>query len=570
MMKMILFFVALALVGVVFAQDRRPPSREPASSHSARSSESVTDRPTMGILDARFVGHADDAVLRDLFTSAVRGKVVKLVADSVDVIEGSKLDRLIQVNASSCSNASCLAQFAKKAGLDYLLETKLTFHKGKWTASLKLASARSENLLDEEQETYTSDDAAQTGLPVLASQVVKSLMRSGNASEAVSPGTVAEDVPLAPPPAGAVKVIVKFGSSPEGAAVSVDGNFLCTTPDGKSIGKSVVQGDHWISMGKDGYRQKKERVSVTRNGQELSWTLTPIQTRLNLDAVDDRTSGDLVADVYVDGVKVGQTPFDGLVPVAAQKIEVSPEGFARQTVSVSLEEGKTAQATAHFRSVEKPKVPSGMVSIPAGCFMMGEFTYSGSDESPHRVCLDAFSMDKYDVTQGAYRAATGKNPSFFSNCGDNCPMELVNWSEAKAYCESQGKRLPTEAEWEYAARAGTTTRYYWGNDTSEAGRYAWYAGNSGNTTHPVGQKEPNAWGLYDMAGNVWQWTADWYAKDYYGSYPERNPKGPSSGSARVYRGGNWGDGPAYLRSAYRDDRVPDGHSRDLGFRCVSP
>jgi len=249
---------------------------------------------------------------------------------------------------------------------------------------------------------------------------------------------------------------------------------------------------------------------------------------------------------------------------------VAPEGFDRQTVSVALEEGKTAQATAHFRSVEKPKVPSGMVLIPAGCFQMGS-TDEDDDEKPvHQVCLDAFSMDKYDVTQGAYHAATGKNPSNFSNCGDNCPVEQVNWNEAKAYCESQGKRLPTEAEWEYAARAGTTTRYYWGNDASEAGRYAWYAGNSGSTTHPVGQKEPNAWGLYDMAGNVWQWTADWYAKDYYGSSPERNPKGPGSGSYRVDRGGSWHLVPANLRSAYRRSGTPDYRSSGFGFRCVSP
>lgn len=309
------------------------------------------DRPTLGILDTRFVGHADDAVLRDLFTTAVRGKVVKLVADSVDVIEGSKLDRLIQVNAASCSNASCLAQFAKKAGLDYLLETKLTFHKGKWTASLKLASARSENLLDEETATYVSDDAAQAGLSVLASQVVKPLMRSGSASGSSEPAAV-EDVPFAPPPAGAVKVIVKFGSSPEGAAVTVDGNFLCQAPNSKA----VLQGEHLIEMGKDGYRSRREKVAVNRNGQELSWSLAPIQTRLNLGAVDDRTGADLIGDVYVDGARVGQTPYDGLVAVSAQRIEVAPEGFDRQSVNVTLEEGKTANATAHFRSVEKPHV----------------------------------------------------------------------------------------------------------------------------------------------------------------------------------------------------------------------
>lgn len=308
------------------------------------------DRPTLGILDARFVGHADDAVLRDLFTSAVRGKVVKLVADSVDVIEGDKLDRLIQVNATSCSNASCLAQFARKAGLDYLLETKLTFHKGKWTASLKLASARSENLLDEEQGTYESDETAQSGLPVLASQVVKVLVKGGGIG-APEPSDV-DNVPLAPPPAGATKVIVSFESDPSGSAVSVDGKISCTSTPCK---RPFLRGAHRVELVKDGYHSRKESVSFQQNGQRVSWSLSAIQTRLSLDAVDDRTGDALIGDVYVDGVKVGQTPFDGLVAVSASRIEVAPGGFDRQSVSVSLEEGKTASAMAHFRgSVPAP------------------------------------------------------------------------------------------------------------------------------------------------------------------------------------------------------------------------
>jgi formylglycine-generating enzyme required for sulfatase activity len=211
-----------------------------------------------------------------------------------------------------------------------------------------------------------------------------------------------------------------------------------------------------------------------------------------------------------------------------------------------------------------------MVAIPAGCFEMGSpgGVGDGGEHPQHRVCVSAFSMDKYDVTQGAYRQATGKNPSYFPKCGDNCPVEQVSWHEAKSYCESHGKRLPTEAEWEYAARAGTTTKWYWDDDEGNAGQYAWYSGNSGNTTHPVGQKPPNAWGLYDMAGNVWQWTSDWYGS--YSSGEQQNPTGPSSGSSRVLRGGSWYDVPGVLRSAYRYGIDPGGRNDNLGFRCVDP
>jgi formylglycine-generating enzyme required for sulfatase activity len=230
-----------------------------------------------------------------------------------------------------------------------------------------------------------------------------------------------------------------------------------------------------------------------------------------------------------------------------------------------------------------------MVGVPAGCFMMGSPAGVGqAEERPqHRVCVDAFRMDKTEVTQEAYEKAMGKNPSLFKKCL-NCPVEQVNWHKAQAYCQMQGGRLPTEAEWEYAARAGTTTEYYWGNSMDD--RYAWHEGNSGTNSKvdrygwssgkagpkpaPVGEKLPNAWGLYDMAGNVWEWTGDWYGKMYYGNSPERNPQGPVDGKFRVLRGGAWDLKPVELRSTSRSWTLPRvGYSDTgygVGFRCVVP
>ena len=161
--------------------------------------------------------------------------------------------------------------------------------------------------------------------------------------------------------------------------------------------------------------------------------------------------------------------------------------------------------------------------IPAGEFDMGS-TDGDSDERPvHRVRISRdFYLGIHEVTQAEYRAVTGKSPSNFK--GDDLPVEKVSWEEANEFCRLLTERertagglpsgmvyrLPTEAEWEYAARAGTTTKYCFGDDESGLGEYAWYGGNSGSTTHPVGQKRPNAWGLYDMHGNVWEWCQDWY------------------------------------------------------------
>jgi formylglycine-generating enzyme required for sulfatase activity len=147
-------------------------------------------------------------------------------------------------------------------------------------------------------------------------------------------------------------------------------------------------------------------------------------------------------------------------------------------------------------------------------------------------------------------------------------VDQVSWNDVMEYCKKADVRLPTEAEWEYAARAGSTTKYYWGKRMD--GDYAWYGGNSGSKTHPGGQKKSNVFGLYDMSGNVWEWCSDWYDGKYYASSPSQNPKGASGGSYRVKRGGSWINNPAYLRSASRNYGNPDGRYRIIGFRVAFP
>jgi formylglycine-generating enzyme required for sulfatase activity len=183
-----------------------------------------------------------------------------------------------------------------------------------------------------------------------------------------------------------------------------------------------------------------------------------------------------------------------------------------------------------------------MVRIPGGTFEMGS-TDGDKDEIPvHTVTLSAFEMSATEITQGQYKAVMGKNPSHFTG-DDNLPVESVSWNDAVSFCRALSQktgsefRLPTEAEWEYACRAGTTTKYSLGDNASDLARAGWYFSNSSLKTHPVGQKTPNAWGLYDMHGNVWEWCSDWY-----GNYPSgsvTNPMGAQTGPYRVIRGGGW-------------------------------
>ena len=211
--------------------------------------------------------------------------------------------------------------------------------------------------------------------------------------------------------------------------------------------------------------------------------------------------------------------------------------------------------------------PPGMVFVEGGTYQMG--SNSGSDEKPiHTVTVSSFYMDKTEVTQAEYRKVMGKNPSNFSGC-DDCPVEKVSWHDANAYAKKVGKRLPTEAEWEYAARGGNKSKGYRYSGSNGIDAVGWYNDNSYGKTHPVAQKQPNELGLYDMSGNVWEWCSDWYSDSYYRSSPKNDPQGPNSGSSRVLRGGGWLYLDSSCRVASRDWVSPDFRKLNFfGFRLV--
>ncbi len=219
------------------------------------------------------------------------------------------------------------------------------------------------------------------------------------------------------------------------------------------------------------------------------------------------------------------------------------------------------------------------VLVRGGCYQMGSPATEvdrDDDEGPiHKVCVDDFYIGKYEVTQSQYQKITGSNPSYFK--GKNRPVEKVSWNDAQSYIaklnNKSGKsyRLPTEAEWEYAARSGGRGEKWAGtNSESSLGNYAWYNSNSGIKTHSVGRKRANGLGLYDMSGNVWEWCSDWYEEDYYKQSPWSNPQGPSTGSYRVFRSGCWSNDKGSLRSASRYRNFPDNRYYYLGFRLVLP
>jgi len=230
-----------------------------------------------------------------------------------------------------------------------------------------------------------------------------------------------------------------------------------------------------------------------------------------------------------------------------------------------------------------------MVLIPPGTFNMGcspsnQFGCNSAENPVHAVTLtDAFYMGRYEVTQAQWTARMGSNPSSFQSASaevpaaqvPNRPVERVSWDMVQGFLSATGMRLPTEAEWEYACRAGTTTAFHgWpaqtagtNNDTL-VGNIAWFNGNANSQTRPVGGLAPNGFGLHDMAGNVFEWVNDWYAATYYASSPSTNPPGPATGLQRVLRGGAWSAGSNNLRSSNRLSNLPAAAFNNGGFRVA--
>ncbi|MBF0461380.1 MAG: formylglycine-generating enzyme family protein [Magnetococcales bacterium] len=241
----------------------------------------------------------------------------------------------------------------------------------------------------------------------------------------------------------------------------------------------------------------------------------------------------------------------------------------------SLLSANGAQADEHKEYTNS--IGMAFVEIPAGQFEMGthQARHTSEDESPpHRVHFSQpFCLGKQEVTQGQWEAIMGQNPSRFK--GTDHPVERVSWRDAQEFIRLlnvregvTGYRLPTEAEWEYAARAGTTTAYYWGNTSQEIEKFAWHEDNASGSTHAVGTVQPNGWGLYDMAGNVSEWCQDWYQSQYYATSPEENPSGPAEGVLRIQRGGSWNDEPEEVRSAFRGHMDPGNRNNHAGLRLV--
>jgi len=381
---------------------------------------------------------------------------------------------------------------------------------------------------------------------------------------------------------------LEIKSQPDSEKMQIDGNDEGVTPYSKWMPSNVVRS---ITVSAEGYYPEIPKTTVQLEGKEMvSIILEKIPT-WSMEIKSDPTG----TSIWIDGKNVGAMPHKVTSTVDGEhEIILSENGHDLKSLTIKPEEkqstsvkGDESLPNIQDKVADKPesiireKDGAIMMFIPAGEFQMGSSESEGdNDEHPqHIVFLDAFYIDRYEVTNAQYKQfldATGrKAPNYWDDPKYNAPNQPVvgvTWDDANAYAEWTSARLPTEAEWEKSAKGGLVGKKYpWGDDITHDN--ANYYGTGGKDIWdgpaPVGSFEPNGYGLYDMAGNVWEWCKDWYGSNYYVNSPKSNPTGPSAESDKVLRGSSWYDHGNYdLRIADRNFDNPSYYDEAVGFRCA--
>jgi formylglycine-generating enzyme required for sulfatase activity len=401
-----------------------------------------------------------------------------------------------------------------------------------------------------EVTAVTVGGAACTQVTVLSPTLVRATTPAGAAGQAAIRVIAPSGTTLAPQPFTYVQqqvasIVPNTGSYTGGTAITITGQYLAGTT-GVTVGgvpcTSVVA------------------VSATQ--------VTAVTPAGSVGAVDVVISGSK-GTITVPG---GFTYQSIVVPSWATLVEAQPDPAVVTDPALRA----AIAATGLAWRVRDTGTQMEMMLIPPGTFQMGcimgsnQYGCYGQEQPVHQVTLtNAFYIGRYEVTQSQWVSKMGSNPSSFQGQSDSPsrPVEQVSWNTIQNYLSATGMRLPTEAEWEFACRAGTQTPFYNGStDDSTVGTLAWYASNAGNQTHAVGGKAANAFGLHDMLGNVWEWVNDWY--DTYPSSAQTNPTGPVSATDRVVRGGSWGSDTGFVRSSVRSNGTPGYTDVGIGFRVA--
>ena len=393
--------------------------------------------------------------------------------------------------------------------------------------------------------------------------------RSTRRELAVTPEFTGQTITLTAP--SPIYGTLDINSTPTDADIYIDGTKVGTTP---MLLPECLIGQHTIKISKPGHSDYTTTINLDESATQ------DINCRLESGRPITITAPE-GADIYIDNQKAATTRYEGNLAYGDHTIYAAQAGKKTDVRTLNVPMGSGALQTINLAFMEAKTftvkgVQFTMMPVEAGTFTMGatsEQVNPYGDEKPtHQVTLtNNYYIGQTEVTQALWKAVMGSNPSNFK--GDNRPVEKVSWNDCQTFITKLNKRtgqnfrLPTEAEWEYAARGGKKSQGYQYSGSNNLNEVAWYTDNSSSHTHDVATKRPNELGVYDMSGNVWEWCQDWYGS--YSSTSQTNPTGPTSGwSYRVFRGGRWYDGARNCRSSNRSGNSPGGTYGDVGLRLV--
>ena len=502
----------------------------------------------------------------NLLTEVVIDNVGKL--DRFKVIGQKDISKIMNIEQTKqmagCSDSGCLANIAGSMGSDFYIEGSVGSVGDKYIVTLKLMDAQKVETVEHNTRIIPKDDNLILDAVVsLVAALFKLQTPPAAGGPQASGAAIIESIAhltVEVEPADAQLTV----TGPGGAMYSVSGRF---------DKRNLKTGEYKVRASAPGYGAD-ERVLVLKGEKDVSDRLV-LQKAGGLDI-----SGEPVgAKVEIAGPCDFKTEQGLPMTVTGLRygkysVKVSRDGFITIAKEVEVKPGETSKVDVRMKKGslktdgEMDQYGLEWVELPAGVFRMGCSSREGQScfkqEFPvHKVKLSGFRMTKSEVTQGQFKSIMGSNPSRFAECGAQCPVESVTWEDASQFCRKVGGRLPTEAEWEYAARAGSDEGAY-----AERDKIAWFKNNSDGSPHPVKMKAPNKNGLDDMLGNVMEWTADWFSDSYYQESPAENPRGPEKGEMRVVRGGAYSMDPKLIRASFRYRLAPGSASETVGFRCA--
>jgi len=381
-----------------------------------------------------------------------------------------------------------------------------------------------------------------------------------------------------------------------GVLVSLDNNEAQTDASGLFLFEAVRQAIYILNIAIDGYQSIQEQITLNETDMEYN-----VQLSADLPGPPSGFQAQVVEDIpgRINTFELSWVSVPGVAAVKGLQLYRSKDGGPYEKINVDLlstdvvsyrdKDLPSGHYTFQIKSVNIDDQegmaaqiydPVGalrmdFVLVQAGSFQMGSNAGAIDEQPVHTVTIGQdYYIGVYEITQEIWEVVKQTNPSYFT--GDlQHPVEQVSWHDLQDFIEIVNTwaggdffHLPTEAEWEYAARAGTTTSYSFGDSDDALADYAWFDVTSGSRTHTVGSLLPNPWGVHDMHGNVSEWVSDWYDDTYYGSSPSVDHPGPATGLRRVRRGGSWQHSSTYLRSASRGSNMPNYRSNNLGFRLI--